>query len=420
VSEATSRTSGKRVSAPHRYRTKRMREQRWLVDDIIRANGIDWDQPRSFYLAAPCGPEANADFAQARAQVQKLADATMVFEALARKREARAAAAEAKAARITARDNYFIAAIHWGAAQWPIERDNEQNQFYNTRKRDCYRAYAGLADHHVEEVWIPFEGKSMPAWFHLPPGYNGGPLPTVVSVPGMDSFKEVSVSLYGDPWLQRGFAVLAIDGPGQYEAPLVGLHMSMDAWSKTGRICMDWLLSRPEVDADRVGITGISFGSFAATIAAAGEPRFRACAVTAVCHEPGFHTIFEEASPTFKERFMFMCDIEDEEAFEAMKTSMSWVGHAEKIRMPYLCIAGEFDELSPFQNTDDLVSHLAGPKQMIVYQGLRHALVGAASSNGPFPWTYVADWMDDRMRDVPLASERWFVESSGRVVSQPL
>ncbi len=29
---------------------RRFDEQRWLIDNIIRANGIDWDQPRSFYL----------------------------------------------------------------------------------------------------------------------------------------------------------------------------------------------------------------------------------------------------------------------------------------------------------------------------------------------------------------------------------
>jgi len=43
--------------------TRRFTEQRWLLDNTIRAVGMDWDQPRSIYLSAPCGPEANADFA---------------------------------------------------------------------------------------------------------------------------------------------------------------------------------------------------------------------------------------------------------------------------------------------------------------------------------------------------------------------
>ena len=51
--------------------TKRFSAQRWALDNIVRANGIDWDQPRSIYLSAPCGVEANADFAAIRARVQK-------------------------------------------------------------------------------------------------------------------------------------------------------------------------------------------------------------------------------------------------------------------------------------------------------------------------------------------------------------
>jgi len=32
---------------------RRFDAQRWLIDNIIRANGIDWDQPRSLYIHAP-------------------------------------------------------------------------------------------------------------------------------------------------------------------------------------------------------------------------------------------------------------------------------------------------------------------------------------------------------------------------------
>ena len=38
-----------------------------------------------------------------------------------------------------------------------------------------------------------------------------------------------------------------------------------------------------------------------------------------VCHEPGCHTIFEEASPTFKKRFMYMSGITDEAEFDKMR-----------------------------------------------------------------------------------------------------
>jgi len=220
--------------------TRRWTEQRWLLDNTIRSVGMDWDQPRSVYLSAPCGPQAAADFAAVRARIQKYADAAPAFEAAAKRREGVAKAALEAGDTVTARENYFIAAIHWGAAQWPIDENNAQNQLYNTRKRECYGAYAKLADHRVEEAWITMpDGKRLPAWFHLPPRYSGGKIPVVISVPGMDSFKEMSVALYGDRWLSRGMAVLAIDGPGQYESPLLDIYFSMPAWVSTGTAAVD-------------------------------------------------------------------------------------------------------------------------------------------------------------------------------------
>src|SRR5215212_9026736 len=74
--------------------TRRFKEQRWLLDNVIRSVGIDWDQPRSVSYNASCGPEANADFAAIRARVQKFADISPAFETVARRREAKARDAE--------------------------------------------------------------------------------------------------------------------------------------------------------------------------------------------------------------------------------------------------------------------------------------------------------------------------------------
>jgi dipeptidyl aminopeptidase/acylaminoacyl peptidase len=403
--------------------TRRFAAQRWLLDTTIRTVGMDWDQPRSIYLSAPMGPEANADFAALRARITRLADASPAFEAVARRREAKAQAAEQDGDPVTARENYFMAAIHWGAAQWPIDENDAQNREYNRRKRECYTHYARLADHHVEAAWVALpDGRALPGWFHLPPGHRGGRVPVVVSLPGMDSFKEMGVALYGDRWLSRGMAVLALDGPGQYESPLLDVYVTMDAWTRTGTAAVDWLSGRAEIDASRIGLSGNSFGSFFGTIAAAHEPRIRAVSVSAVCHEPGFHTIFEEASPTFKMRFMYMSGIDDEAEFDRFRAGLTWEGHAERIRAPYLCVAGEFDELSPLEHTERLMRALGGPKRLVVYQDSRHSVGNVPAANlGPTPTILMADWMRATLVDgKPFVSERWYVESTGRVVKSPL
>jgi dienelactone hydrolase len=403
---------------PH---VKRFDEQRWLIDNIIRANGIDWDQPRSIYIQTPCGLEANADFAGIRERVKRMADIGPAFEAVARRREAKAKAAEEAGNTVTARDNYFMAAVHWGAAQWPYDQNDATNVAYNNKKRECYTKYAALADHRVEAAWIPFEGKAIPAWFHLPPGYAGGRIPAVIAIPGMDSYKEISVALYGDRFLNRGLAVLAIDGPGQYEAPMVGVYFSTERWTKVGKPIVDWLAARPEVDGERVGISGTSFGTFFGTVLTAHEPRVKACAVTSVCHEPAGETIFQQASPTFKKRFMYMSGITDEAEFDSFRKTISWEGHTEKIRVPYLCVAGEFDELSPVEHSLRLVKSVRGPKQMVVYQESRHSVGNVPAANlGPFPPILVADWLADRLAGKPFASEHWFVRSNGQIDKTPL
>ncbi len=149
-----------------------------------------------------------------------------------------------------------MASVHWGAAQWPFDENHAENMMCNQRKRECYQAYAAIAAHRIEEVWIPFKSWKLPAWLHLPPDYKGGKIPCVVTIPGMDSLKEISVAMYGDRWLSRGMAVLAVDGPGQYESAVLGIPVTMDNWAATGKAVIDWLSKRQEIDTARIGLSG--------------------------------------------------------------------------------------------------------------------------------------------------------------------
>jgi dienelactone hydrolase len=404
-------------------RMRRWTEQRWLIDNIIRSVGMEWDQPRLAGLLAALGPESAGDIAGIRARVQKYADIAPAFEAAARRREARAAAAEKDGERIVARENYFMAANFWCSAQWPIHENNETNLRYNERKRACFLKYAGFSDHTIEAAWIPLpslKGKSIPGWLHLPPDYKGGRIPAVISIPGMDGFKERFVPLYGDRWLARGVAVLTLEGPGQTECPVIGIPVSMQGWAETGTAVYEWLAARPEIDPARIGMTGSSFGSFFSTIAFGNEPRIAACAVYSTCLEPGHRSILEEASPTYKRRFMYMSGYTDEQAFDEFARTLTWEGHAEKIKSPYLCIAGEFDPYSPLPSTERLFSVLKGPKRLVIYQGAAHGVGGIPSATlGPYFPTLIAEWMMACFAGKRFESERWFVDALGKISKTP-
>lgn len=402
------------MGEPH---MRRFDEQRWVLDNVIQANGIDWDQPHRAVLLSSCGLGVMNDVNALNARVKKLADITPAFEGLAKKREALAATAEENGDPVAMRDHSYIAAVHWASAMWLVDENNDQLRLYNDRKRANFTKYIGLASHHVEWVEIPYRGKQLPAIFHLPPGYQPGTkVPAIVALSGMDGFKERSVALYADPYLERGVAVLALDGPGYWESPVRGLYVDVPGWAETGKETMKWLLARPEIDAERIGVTGVSFGTFFSAILMSDEPRYKACAAIGTCYEPGGRRIFDEASPTFKRRFMFMSGITSESEFEDFRKTLDWHGYAEKIKAPYLVVAGGSDELCPLEAAEAFVKTLGGPKQLVIYEDSRHSVGGVPSTvNGPDPRPYTVEWMMARLNGKPFKSERWWVEPSGKM-----
>lgn len=61
------------MSSAHSWesRTRRWREQKWLLDLAIAQHGVNWDQQRTAAYSAPCGPEAAADFQAVATRVKK-------------------------------------------------------------------------------------------------------------------------------------------------------------------------------------------------------------------------------------------------------------------------------------------------------------------------------------------------------------
>jgi len=76
------------MSANVGRRMKRWQEQRWILDNIIKTVGIEWDQNRIGYTLGPCGPEAAFDFMGVRNRVQKFDDIAREFGRAAARREA--------------------------------------------------------------------------------------------------------------------------------------------------------------------------------------------------------------------------------------------------------------------------------------------------------------------------------------------
>lgn len=397
-------------------RMRRWQEQRWILDAVIDTVGVEWDQGRLGGIASM--PDAGGDAAGIRARVRKFNDITREYTRAAVRREKMARQFEQEGRNVAARESYYVAAVLYGGGQWPIFDTTPENFALNEKKVACFAKYIQLADHEIRKVEIPFggNGKSLPGYLHLPSKVSNGRVPCVISINGMDGFKEHLSPVYGDKLLERGVAKFAFDGPGQGECLVREIHMTAANWMDAGREVLSFVRSQKEIDPDRIAIEGGSFGSFWGPQVASTDSRLAGCAVSFMCLEPGCNTIFNMASPTFKLRFMYMTGYQDEAEFDKFAQSLTLHGVAEKIKCPFLLVAGEDDHLCPIEFGYQFMDLLSVPKQMLVYEGGDHGLNRTTSSQlGPNAGTYVAEWLTDCVTGKPLQTKHMKVDMGGQV-----
>ena len=123
-----------------------------------------------------------------------------------------------------------------------------------------------------ERVEMPYEGKWLAGILRKPVGVERPPV--VAFACGLDSCKE-ETDAYEQPFLARGMATLAFDGPGQGEGEY-DFAIRGD-YEVAVKAVIDFIETRRDLDATRVGIAGISLGGYYAPRAAAFDKRIKAC-----------------------------------------------------------------------------------------------------------------------------------------------
>jgi dienelactone hydrolase len=195
-----------------------------------------------------------------------------------------------------------------------------------------------------EVVEVPYEGGvSMPAYFIKPKG--SGKWPVLISFGGLDSFKDELWFMTGRGAVQRGIAVLMVDGPGQggtlrrhkiptrhdYEVPV-------------GR-CLDFLSKRNDVDGSRIAVSGSSMGGYYAARAASKEHRLAAC----ISHgaiwdiEQRFRDRGENHALANHMKWVFGVESMAEAIVRAKPFKLE--GVLDEMRCPYLVLHGGHDVL---------------------------------------------------------------------------
>ena len=257
----------------------------------------------------------------------------------------------------------------------------------------------------VSRFEIPYGGNTIPVLYTPAEGVEG-PAPAVVYLNGLDSCKELLYwSFLPHALARRGIATLCVDQPGTGESlRLQGMtaHHDSEAW---GTPVFDWLAARPDVDAARIGITGISLGGYYAPRVCAFEPRFAAGAVWGANHnwaEVQARRLRREGEnpvPHYWNHVMWVFGAKDMDDFFAKARGMCLDGVMDRIRVPFLITHGAQDrQISPDyaqQSYDQLVNSTR--RELKIFTEREGGVEHVGADNMSFGRSYIADWFAETL-----------------------
>jgi pimeloyl-ACP methyl ester carboxylesterase len=207
-------------------------------------------------------------------------------------------------------------------------------------------------------------------------------------------------------WLaQRGVSSLVIDQPGTGEAlRLHGLRAvyNCELWASK---VVDYLETRADVDAKRIGLEGVSLGGYFCPRAVAFEPRFALGVAWGANHDwrdVQKKRLLREGSfpvPHYWEHVRWVWGGTNIEEFMNIAQNVHLDGVLDRIRVPFLVIHGEQDSQIPLHWARRTYEQLINsPKRELKIftareGGVQHASVDNSANAG----AYIADWVAETL-----------------------
>ena len=182
---------------------------------------------------------------------------------------------EKKGHLVSAGHTYFRAADYYRAALIQAVAASAADTRRTALLADeCFQKAVKLLKLPARAVKVPYEGGSLPAYFVRSPR-AAARAPTIIVNEGLDAWPEECWYTVAGA-MDRGYHILLLHGPGQGLARRVqGLTFRPD-WEKVVTPAVDFVLTQPGVDHERIILFGLSFGGYLAPRAAAFEHRLRA------------------------------------------------------------------------------------------------------------------------------------------------
>jgi esterase FrsA len=304
-------------------------------------------------------------------------------------------------------------AWRWYAfARWPVA-NSAQKHLAHAKAKAAFARYAAMVSPGIEAVEIPFEGKVIHAHLQLPPG--AGPAPLVMSIGGVDSWRDV-VAMANRPFVDAGMGSLALDMPGTADAAMRNEPGAERLFSAV----LDWVATRPDIDARRVVVRGQSWGGYWAARVAYHEAARLCGAVDQGGPAAGyFSRAWQEQSLKSKE---YLFDFVQSRLFiwgqPSVEVALDWLpgmsleqgGLIDKKTPPMLVINGVRDTQTPIGDLWLVLSHGSAKDAWVNPQG-GHMGRGPGMNDQQIFRGVVLPWIA-RHLDVPLPAAEDAISST--------
>ena len=291
---------------------------------------------------------------------------------------------EKESLKVSANEFYYRAArFYQRAVIYLPEADSRMLPTFH-KLIEAYNSAWRMVRPPYERLEIPYEGNTLPAYFTKPRGPAGQRYPVLYAFGGADS------GLVGGgfgAYTARGIAYLWVDGPGQ-GIPLRLKHMYAPPDSeRVAKAVIDFLVSRPDVDSNRIGILGMSIGGYTAPRCASGDSRIKACATNSGAYN--LHDDIFEYYPPIRERLRWLSGAKDFADAGKKMAEFTMEGRADKIECPMFIGYRKDDRVMDPQGAYQLYQ-AATKSQRTMVEGLGHDVGHERPS--PFRPDIIADW----------------------------
>jgi pimeloyl-ACP methyl ester carboxylesterase len=324
-----------------------------------------------------------ADFQEVTASIERWEDWCAAWCERAKVHEALGREALGQGYKLTAGEHLVRAAMYYHFAKFVFVHDLAQMRSAHMQAVECYKAALPHMRPGGARVAIPFEGRTLYGVLRRPTQAPARS-PVVIMAPGLDSTKE-ELHAYEEPFLARGIAILAIDGPGQgeaeYEIPICG------DYERAARAACDWIETRTDLDARRIAMWGVSLGGYYAPRATAYEKRIIACIALSGPFE--WAKMWDGLPLLTREAFRVRSHCATEAAARRHAATLTMKNAAAKITCPIFIVTGRQDRLVPATHAEQLAKSVSGPVELLIVEDGGHN-----ANNRPYRYrSQTADWL---------------------------